>query len=146
MKLPHQWNENELKAIEEQILAEQARGANIRYWEDVVVGENLQPITKGPLGMTDEIAYLIGGGALRVTIPSSGSVCPSKPTVASTAPRTEHTARCTSVSTVCCVARSPRGVAGCPHAAATLHSAAPTRARRLAHRHSPCRLNAAPLD
>ena len=63
MKLPHQWAEKELKEIEEQILAEQARGSTIRYWEDVVVGETLQPITKGPLGMTDEIAYLIGGGA-----------------------------------------------------------------------------------
>jgi acyl dehydratase len=63
MKLPHQWAEKELKEIEAQILAEQPRGSNIRYWEDVVIGETLQPVTKGPLGMTDEIAYLIGGGA-----------------------------------------------------------------------------------
>jgi acyl dehydratase len=63
MKLPHQWEEKELKAIEAQILAEQPRGSKIRYWEDVVVGENLNTVTKGPLGMTDEIAYLIGGGA-----------------------------------------------------------------------------------
>ena len=35
----------------------------IRYWEDVEVGEELKPVVKGPLGMTDEIAFLIGGGA-----------------------------------------------------------------------------------
>ena len=52
-----------MKQIEEEVLAEEARGSNIRYWEDVGVGENLKPILKGPLGMTDEIAYLIGGGA-----------------------------------------------------------------------------------
>jgi acyl dehydratase len=63
MKLPHQWSEADLKQIEADILAEEPRGANIRYWEDVEVGEKLKHITKGPLGMTDEIAYLIGGGA-----------------------------------------------------------------------------------
>ncbi|HJX35872.1 MAG TPA: MaoC family dehydratase, partial [Dehalococcoidales bacterium] len=63
MKLPHLWSEVDLKKIEADILAEEPRGANIRYWEDVEVGEKLKHITKGPLGMTDEIAYLIGGGA-----------------------------------------------------------------------------------
>ena len=63
MKLPYQWSEVELKKIEADILAEDPRGATIRYWEDVQVGEKLNHITKGPLGMTDEIAFLIGGGA-----------------------------------------------------------------------------------
>ena len=63
MKLPYQWSEVELKKIEADILSEEPRGANIRYWEDAEVGEKLKHITKGPLGMTDEIAYLIGGGA-----------------------------------------------------------------------------------
>ena len=63
MQLPHQWTEQELKHIEDEVLSEEPRGSNIRYWEDVVVGEKLKPILKGPLGMTDEIAYLIGGGA-----------------------------------------------------------------------------------
>jgi len=63
MKLPYQWSEVELKKIEADILAEEPRGATIRYWEDVQVGEKLNHITKGPLGMTDEIAFLIGGGA-----------------------------------------------------------------------------------
>ena len=63
MQLPHQWTEQELKHIEDEVLSEEPRGSNIRYWEDVEVGEKLKPILKGPLGMTDEIAYLIGGGA-----------------------------------------------------------------------------------
>jgi acyl dehydratase len=63
MQLPHQWTEQELKQIEDEVLSEEPRGSNIRYWEDVEVGEKLNPILKGPLGMTDEIAYLIGGGA-----------------------------------------------------------------------------------
>ena len=50
MKLPHQWSEADLKQIEADILAEEPRGANIRYWEDVEVGEKLKHITKGPLG------------------------------------------------------------------------------------------------
>lgn len=63
MKLPHPWTEPELKAIEEEVLAEEIRGANPRFWEDVKVGEELKPVVKGPLGLTDEIAFLIGGGA-----------------------------------------------------------------------------------
>jgi acyl dehydratase len=63
IKLPHPWTEQELKDIEEEVLSEEIRGANPRFWEDVKVGDELKPVVKGPLGMTDEIAFLIGGGA-----------------------------------------------------------------------------------
>ena len=63
IELPHPWTEPELKAIEEEILAEEIRGADTRFWEDVKVGDELKPVVKGPLGLTDEIAFLIGGGA-----------------------------------------------------------------------------------
>lgn len=63
IELPHPWTEPELKAIEEEVMAEEIRGANPRFWEDVKVGDELKPVVKGPLGMTDEIAFLIGGGA-----------------------------------------------------------------------------------
>lgn len=63
IKLPHPWTEQELKDIEEEVLSEEARGADTRFWEDVSVGEELKPVVKGPIGMTDEIAFLIGGGA-----------------------------------------------------------------------------------
>ena len=61
--LPHPWKEEELKRIEEDVLNEEIRGANPRYWEDVHVGDNLAPLVKGPLGLTDMIAFFIGGGA-----------------------------------------------------------------------------------
>jgi acyl dehydratase len=63
LTLPHPWTEPELKAIEEEVLSEEIRGANPRFWEDVKTGEELKPVVKGPLGLTDEVAFLIGGGA-----------------------------------------------------------------------------------
>jgi acyl dehydratase len=61
--LPHPWSEAEITAIEEQVLAETPRGATPRYWEDVTVGEELDVITKGPIGLTDEIAFIAAGAA-----------------------------------------------------------------------------------
>jgi acyl dehydratase len=63
IKLPHPWTEQELKDIEEEVLSEEIRGSDTRFWEDVETGEELKPVVKGPIGMTDEIAFLIGGGA-----------------------------------------------------------------------------------
>jgi acyl dehydratase len=63
IELPHPWKEEELKKIEEEVLTEEIRGKQPRYWEDVKVGDDLKPVIKGPLGMTDEIAFLVGGGA-----------------------------------------------------------------------------------
>lgn len=61
--LPHPWKEEELKKIEEEVLNEEIRGAKPRYWEDVHIGENLPALVKGPLGVTDMIAFFIGGGS-----------------------------------------------------------------------------------
>jgi len=61
LTLPHPWTEEELKKIEEEVLSEEIRGSNPRYWEDVNVGDELKPVVKGPLGLTDELAYFIGG-------------------------------------------------------------------------------------
>jgi acyl dehydratase len=63
MELPHPWTDEELAQIEEDILAETPRGATPRYWEDVQVGDEINPITKGPIGLTDEIAYVASGAA-----------------------------------------------------------------------------------
>lgn len=62
IELPHPWTEEELTKIEEEVLSEEIRGGIKRYWEDVNVGEELKPVIKGPLGTTDEVAYIIGGG------------------------------------------------------------------------------------
>lgn len=50
----------ELKAIEEEVLSEEIRGANPRYWEDVNVGDKLKPVVKGPLALRDMMCYLQG--------------------------------------------------------------------------------------
>jgi len=63
IQLPHPWTEEELKKIEEEVLAEELSGVNTPYWDDVEVGQELRSIIKGPIGMTDEIAFICGGGA-----------------------------------------------------------------------------------
>jgi len=63
IEVPHPWKEDEIAAIEEQILAETPRGATPRYWEDVQVGDEIDVITKGPLGLTDFIAFIAAGAA-----------------------------------------------------------------------------------
>ncbi|MEE2058444.1 FAS1-like dehydratase domain-containing protein [Rhodococcus artemisiae] len=63
IELPHPWTDEELEQIENDILAEKPRGAEPRYWDDVQVGDELDVITKGPIGLTDEIAFIAAGAA-----------------------------------------------------------------------------------
>lgn len=60
-ELPHPWTDSELEAIDKQILAESPRGGIPRYWEDVEVGDEIDTLTKGPIGMTDEVAFVASG-------------------------------------------------------------------------------------
>ncbi len=62
LELPHPWTEEEIAEVERQVLAEHPRGAEPRFWEDVEVGEQIQTLTKGPIGLTDEVAFIAGGG------------------------------------------------------------------------------------
>jgi len=62
LELPHPWTEEQLLQIEQETLSEEIRGSEPRYWEDVEIGDEFGPVVKGPLGITDEIAYIIGGG------------------------------------------------------------------------------------
>ena len=66
LELPHPWTEEELLEIEEMVLSEEIRGANQRYWEDVEPGEALTPVVKGPLGMTDALAFCIGAAPVQI--------------------------------------------------------------------------------
>lgn len=66
IELPHPWKEAQLAEIEEQILSEPIRGAQTRYWEDVDVREELPPVVRGPLGLSDIIAYCIGASPVRI--------------------------------------------------------------------------------
>lgn len=61
-QIPHSWGAEDLERIEAQVLAEQPRGATPRYIEDVQVGDHVDTLTKGPIGLTDEIAFVVGGG------------------------------------------------------------------------------------
>jgi acyl dehydratase len=63
IELPHPWTDEQLEQIETDILAEAPRGAVPRHWEDVAVGDEIDVITKGPIGLTDEIAYIAAGAA-----------------------------------------------------------------------------------
>jgi len=60
----HHYTPEEIKAIEADYDKEEIRGANPRYWEDVAIGEELTPIVKGPLTVTDNVCWEIawGGG------------------------------------------------------------------------------------
>ena len=54
------WSESELAPLEEAQLAERPRGADTRFWEDVEIGDPIDPVVKGPLCLTDMIAWYTG--------------------------------------------------------------------------------------
>jgi acyl dehydratase len=57
------YTEKEIDAIDDAIAAEQVRGDVPRYWEDVEVGDPVQPIVRGPLTVADMIAWMMGIGS-----------------------------------------------------------------------------------
>jgi acyl dehydratase len=60
IQVPHPWTPEEQAKVDEDCLAEEIRGSNTRYWEDVNVGDELTPVVKGVFGLTDMIAYCVG--------------------------------------------------------------------------------------
>ncbi|MBF7084307.1 MaoC family dehydratase N-terminal domain-containing protein [Desulfallas sp. Bu1-1] len=66
IQLPHPWTEEELARVEEAVLNEEIRGGRVRYWEDVQEGEELPPVVKGPLGLTDMVAFCIGAAPIKI--------------------------------------------------------------------------------
>jgi acyl dehydratase len=59
---PHAYTPDELESIAHAIESEELRGAIPRYWEEVEVGSDVQPMLKGPLNITDMICWYSGGG------------------------------------------------------------------------------------
>jgi acyl dehydratase len=57
------YTEDEIQAIDDAIAAEEVRGATPRYWEDVEIGDRLQPVVRGPLTVADMIAWMMGVGS-----------------------------------------------------------------------------------
>ncbi|MBF5004866.1 FAS1-like dehydratase domain-containing protein [Diaphorobacter caeni] len=60
----HEYTDEERDRIDEMILDEpkNIRGANVRYWEEVEVGEELPTIARGPLSLMDTMGFLVGCG------------------------------------------------------------------------------------
>ena len=56
----------EIERIGQSYRDEEIRGETPRYWDDVVVGERLPPVCKGPLTVTSVIAFVQGWGSLYV--------------------------------------------------------------------------------
>jgi acyl dehydratase len=65
-KPPRRYTEEELDRVYRLYEAEEVRGATPRYWEDVVVGEALPTMAKGPMTVTGFIAYAQGWGGLYI--------------------------------------------------------------------------------
>lgn len=57
------YTDERLEAIWNGIEAEVIRGNTPRYWEDVQVGDELTPLVKGPLTMSDVVAFKMGWGS-----------------------------------------------------------------------------------
>jgi len=54
------YNSDELLEIEERVLSEDYRGAIPRLWDEVVIGNDIGTITKGPLSIMDIVAWCAG--------------------------------------------------------------------------------------
>ncbi|BBZ70660.1 FAS1-like dehydratase domain-containing protein [Mycobacterium paraseoulense] len=55
------YTKEDIAALDEIYAAEKVRGAEPRYWEDVVVGEEMGTMAKGPLTTTDMVVFHAGG-------------------------------------------------------------------------------------
>ena len=66
LQVPHPWTDEEAEKVDSDTLAEEIRGGNPRYWEDVQVGDELQPVVKGIFGFTDFFAYTVGAAPVEI--------------------------------------------------------------------------------
>lgn len=58
---PAEYSDEDYQRIDEIYAAEAPRGKRPRYFEDVRIGEQMQPMVKGPLTVTEIIAFHAGG-------------------------------------------------------------------------------------
>ncbi|PPJ25783.1 acyl dehydratase [Nocardia nova] len=69
---PATYTPEDIAKIDEIYAAEQRRGANTRYYEDVSVGESLGTMAKGPLTTTDMVVFHSGGYGFAPYTPCTG--------------------------------------------------------------------------
>ncbi|WP_326835367.1 MaoC family dehydratase N-terminal domain-containing protein [Amycolatopsis rhabdoformis] len=67
---PEPYTDEQLAAIDAAYAAETRRGAEPRFWEDVEVGDAIQPRVKGPLTTTDVVVWHLGWG-MQLTPPGA---------------------------------------------------------------------------
>lgn len=56
------YSPEEIAEIDEMYAAEQRRGSEVRYWEDVEIGEALGRVVKGPMTILDIVGHFVGRG------------------------------------------------------------------------------------
>jgi acyl dehydratase len=56
------YTDEQIAEIEAQYAGEAARGATVRWWEDVSEGDTIGPLVKGPLTVTDMVCWHVGMG------------------------------------------------------------------------------------
>jgi acyl dehydratase len=73
VRLPEPYSPEQLAEIDAAYDAEQRRGAEPRYFEDVTIGDELQPRVKGPLTTTDVVVWHLGWG-MQLTPPGAFAI------------------------------------------------------------------------
>ena len=64
MSIPKaKYTDQEIRKIDADTAAEEVRGSRPRFWEEVSVGDPIQPIVRGPLTVGDMIAWMMGVGS-----------------------------------------------------------------------------------
>ncbi len=64
MSIPRaKYSDDEIRKIDAATGAEEVRGNKPRYWEDVAIGDAIQPVVRGPLTVGDMIAWMMGVGS-----------------------------------------------------------------------------------
>ena len=60
----HEYSAADFERIDQAILNEEKnmRGVNVRYWDEVQLGEELPEIVRGPLSLMDTMGFLVGSG------------------------------------------------------------------------------------
>ncbi|MBF6472502.1 MULTISPECIES: FAS1-like dehydratase domain-containing protein [Nocardia] len=69
---PAVYTAEDIARIDETYAAEERRGAETRWFEDVEVGDKLGPVAKGPLTTTDIIVFHAGGYGFTPFAPTTG--------------------------------------------------------------------------
>ena len=59
---PASYSPEEIERIFQDCEKEEVRGSKPRFWEDTLIGDKLAPVVKGPLRVTDNVAWKVGWG------------------------------------------------------------------------------------